>query len=180
MRTMWKVYLENHYTHYSNSAKIFFNLTFHILILLLRTTKCMSCSATQDGQVLTKRGPLEKGMANHFSIFALRTLQTVQKGKKIGYWKTNSPGLLVPSIIGEEWRNSSRKKEEMEPRWKQRPVVDVTGDGRKVQCCKEQYCTGTWIVGPWIKANLSSERVRGDTPRPTSGVVAERRYPTSN
>ena len=45
----------------------------------------MSCSATQDGQVLTKRGPLEKGMANHFSIFALRTLQTVQKGKKIGY-----------------------------------------------------------------------------------------------
>ena len=26
------------------------------------------------------------------------------------------------------------------------PVVDVTGDGSKVQCCKEQYCTGTWNV----------------------------------
>ena len=146
MRTMWKVYLENHYTHYSNSAKIFFNLTFHILILLLRTTKFMSCSATQDGQVLTKRGPLEKGMANHFSIFALRTLQTVQKGKKIGYWKTNSPGLLVPSIIGEEWRNSSRKKEEMEPKQKQHPVMDVTGNGTQVWCCKEQYCIRTWNV----------------------------------
>ena len=26
------------------------------------------------------------------------------------------------------------------------PVVDVTGDGSKVQCCKEQYCIGTWNV----------------------------------
>ena len=34
----------------------------------------------------------------------------------------------------------------MEPRQNQRPVVDVTGDGRKVRCCKEQYCTGTWNV----------------------------------
>ena len=34
----------------------------------------------------------------------------------------------------------------MEPKQKQRPVIDVTGDGSKVQCCKEQYCTGTWNV----------------------------------
>ena len=47
---------------------------------------------------------------------------------------------------GEEWRNNSRKNEEMEPKQKQCPVVDVTGDGRKVQCCKEQYCIGTWNV----------------------------------
>ena len=26
------------------------------------------------------------------------------------------------------------------------PVVDVTGDGSKVQCCNEQYCIGTWNV----------------------------------
>ena len=32
---------------------------------------------------------------------------------------------------GEEWRNNSRKNEEMEPKRKQRPVVDVTGDGSK-------------------------------------------------
>ena len=38
---------------------------------------------------------------------------------------------------GEEWRYNSRKDEEMEPKWKQRPIVDVTGDGNKVQCCKE-------------------------------------------
>ena len=37
-------------------------------------------------------GPLEKGMANHFSILALRTPWTVWKGKMIGFWKRNSPG----------------------------------------------------------------------------------------
>ena len=34
----------------------------------------------------------------------------------------------------------------MEPKQKQYPVVDGTGDRRKVQCCKEQYCIGTWNV----------------------------------
>ena len=34
----------------------------------------------------------------------------------------------------------------MEPKQNQHPVVDVTGDGSKVQCCKEQYCIGTWNV----------------------------------
>ena len=38
---------------------------------------------------------------------------------------------------GEEWRNSSRKNEETEPKRKQCPLVFVTGDGNKVQCCKE-------------------------------------------
>ena len=33
---------------------------------------------------------------------------------------------------------------ETEPKQKQHPVVDVTGDGNKVQCCKEQYFIGTW------------------------------------
>ena len=47
---------------------------------------------------------------------------------------------------GDQWRNNSRKNEEMEPKQKQRPVVDVTGDGSKVQCCKGQYCIGIWNV----------------------------------
>ena len=47
---------------------------------------------------------------------------------------------------GDQWRNNSRKNEEMVPEPKQRPVVDVTGDGSKVRCCKEQYCIGTWNV----------------------------------
>ena len=47
---------------------------------------------------------------------------------------------------GDEWRNNSRKNEETEPKQKQHPVVDVTGDGSKVQCYREQYCIGTWNV----------------------------------
>ena len=42
---------------------------------------------------------------------------------------------------GEQWRNNYRKNEETEPKQKQHPVVDVTGDGSEV--CKEQYCLGT-------------------------------------
>ena len=38
---------------------------------------------------------------------------------------------------GDQWRNNSRKNEETEPKQKQYPVVDVTGDGNKIQCCKE-------------------------------------------
>ena len=34
----------------------------------------------------------------------------------------------------------------MEPKQKQYPVVNVTGDRSKIQCCKEQYCIGTWNV----------------------------------
>ena len=40
---------------------------------------------------------------------------------------------------GDQWRNNSRKNEGVEPKQKQYPVVDVTGDRSKVQCCKEQY-----------------------------------------
>ena len=47
---------------------------------------------------------------------------------------------------GDQWRKISRKNEEMEPKQKQHPVVDETGDRSKVRCCKEQYCIGTWNV----------------------------------
>ena len=47
---------------------------------------------------------------------------------------------------GDQWRNNFRKSEGMEPKQKQYPVVDVTGDGSKVRCYKEQYCIGTWNV----------------------------------
>ena len=47
---------------------------------------------------------------------------------------------------GDQWRNNSRKNEETEPKQKQHPAVDVTGDGSQVRCCKEQYFIGTWNV----------------------------------
>ena len=39
---------------------------------------------------------------------------------------------------GDQWRNNSRKTKETEPKQKQHPVLDVTGDGSKVKCSKEQ------------------------------------------
>ena len=42
----------------------------------------------------------------------------------------------APYATGEEWRNNSRKNEEMQPKQKQCPVVDRTDIGGKEQCCK--------------------------------------------
>ena len=47
---------------------------------------------------------------------------------------------------GDQRRNNSRKNEGREPKQKQHPVVDGTGDRSKVRCYKEQYCKGTWNV----------------------------------
>ena len=59
----------------------------------------------------------------------------------------NSPRSIgAQYATGDQWRNKSRKKEGMEPKQKQHPVVNGTGDGSRVQRCKEQYCIGTWNV----------------------------------
>ena len=47
---------------------------------------------------------------------------------------------------GDQWRNNSRKNKGMGPKQKQHPAVNMTGDGSKVQCCKEQYGIGIWNV----------------------------------
>ena len=55
---------------------------------------------------------------------------------------------------GDQWRNNYIKKEEMQPKQKQHPVVDVTGGGSNVRHCKEQYCIGTWNVRSTNQGNL--------------------------
>ena len=87
-----------------------------------------------------------EGNGKPLSILALRTPWTVWKAKMIGYWKRNSPSVGTQHATGDQWRNNSRKNEGMEPKQKQYPVVDVTGDRSKDRCCKEQYCIGTWNV----------------------------------
>ena len=51
---------------------------------------------------------------------------------------------------GDQWRNNSRKNEGMEPKQKEYPAVDVTGDRSKAQCYKSniaylEYCS-TWNI----------------------------------
>ena len=70
---------------------------------------------------------------------------------------------------GEEWRNNSRKNEDKEPKKKQHPVVDVTGDGSKVQCCKEQYGIGTCNVRSRKQGNL--EVVKQEMERVNSAIL---------
>ena len=55
---------------------------------------------------------------------------------------------------GGQWRNISRKNEGIKPKQKQYPAVDVIGDRRKVQCCKQQYCVGTQNVRSMNKGKL--------------------------
>ena len=57
----------------------------------------------------------------------------ILKGQKDITLKYELPrSIAAQYATGEEWRNNSRKNEEMEPKQKLCPVVDVTGDGSKV------------------------------------------------
>ena len=71
-------------------------------------------------------------MANHFRILA--------NGKNDRILKEKLPRSVgAQYATGDKWKNSFRKNEEMKPKWKQSPVVDVTSDESKVQCYKQQY-----------------------------------------
>ena len=69
----------------------------------------------------------------------------------------------VQNATGDQWRNNTRKNKETEPKQKQHPDVDVTGDGSKVRCCKEQYCIETWNVRSMNQGKL--EVVKQDMAR---------------
>ena len=77
--------------------------------------------------------------------FCLENPINSMTGHKDVHWKIPR-WLCVIFATGEEQRNSSRKNEEAEPKRKRCRVVDVSGNGSKVQCCKEQHCIGTWNV----------------------------------
>jgi len=70
---------------------------------------------------------------------------------------------------GEELRNNSKKNEDMEPKQKQLPGVDVTGERSKVQCCKGQYCIGTWNVRSMNQGKLGM--VKQEMARVNVGIL---------
>ena len=72
-------------------------------------------------------------MANHFSILALRTPMNGMKKQKDRTLKDELPRLVgAQYATGDQRKNNSRKNEGTEPKQKQHPVVDVTGDRSKV------------------------------------------------
>ena len=111
----------------------------------------MLSGATQDGRVMVERSDRmwstgeENGKPLQYSC--LENPMNSMKRQNNRMVKEKLPRSVGSQYVtGEQWRNSSRKNEGMEPKQKQYPAVDVTGDRRKVQCYKEQYCIGTWNV----------------------------------
>ena len=79
----------------------------------------MLCGATQDGRVMVERSDrmwsAEEGMANHFSILALRTPMNSMKRQNDRILKRELPGSVgAQYATGDQWRNNSRKNEGME------------------------------------------------------------------
>ena len=111
----------------------------------------MLCRATQDGQVTVENSDKTwstgegNGKPLHYS-FLENPMNSMKRQKDRALKNGLSRLVGAQYATGDQWRNNSRKNEEMEPKQKQHPVVDMTGDGSKVQCCKEQYCIGTWNV----------------------------------
>ena len=70
---------------------------------------------------------------------------------------------------GEEQRNSFRRNQETEPKWKQCAVVDASGGESKVRCSKEQYGIGTWNVRSMNQGKL--EAVKHEMARVNTNIL---------
>ena len=111
----------------------------------------MPCRATQDGQVMVdssnKMWSTGEGNGKPLQYSCLENPMNSTKRWNDRILKEELPrSVAAQYATGDQWINNSRKTEEMEPKQKQYPAVDVTGDRSKVRCCKEQYCIGTWNV----------------------------------
>ena len=87
---------------------------------------------------------LGEGNGKPLQYSCLENLMNSMKRQKDRILKDGLPRSVgAPYTTGNQWRTNSRKNEEMEPKQKQHPVVEVTGGRSKIRCCKEQYCLGT-------------------------------------
>ena len=109
----------------------------------------MPCGAIQDGGFMEERSDRIRSTGEENS----KPLQYSCLEKPMSSMKRQNCRILKEVLsrsvgaqyaTGDQWRNNSRENEGMEPN----PVVDVTGDRSKVRCYKEQYCIGTWKLGP--------------------------------
>ena len=107
--------------------------------------------ATQDWKVMVessdKMWSTGEGNGKPLQYSCLENPMNCMKRQKDRTLKDELPRSVgAEYATGDQWRNNSKKNEEMGLKWKQHPVVDVTGSESKVRCCKEQYCLGTWNV----------------------------------
>ena len=100
--------------------------------------------ATQDGWVMVERSDrmwsTGEGNGKPLQYSCLENPMNSRKRQNDRILKEELPRSIgAQNAPGDQWRNNSRKNEGMEPKQKQQPVVDVTGDRSKVQCCKEPW-----------------------------------------
>ena len=96
-----------------------------------------ACGATQDGRVMVERPDrmwsTGEGNGKPLQYSCLENPMNNMKRRNDRIPKEELPRSLgVQYATGDQWRNNSRNNEGMEPKQKQYPVVDVTGDRSKV------------------------------------------------
>ena len=134
----------------------------------------MLCGATQDRWVMVERSDrmwsTEEGNGKPLQYSCLENPMNSMKRQNNRILKEELPRSAGAQYVpGDQWRNNSRKNEGMEPKQKKHPVVDVTGDRSKVQCCKEQCCIGTWNVRSMNQGKL--EVVKQEIPRVNINIL---------
>ena len=97
----------------------------------------MLCRATKDGWVMVesadKAHSTGEGNGKPLQYSCLENPVNSMKRQKHMTLKDEPPQLVgAQYTTGDQWRNNSKKNEEMDPKRKQHPLVDVTGNGSKV------------------------------------------------
>ena len=126
--------------------------------------------ATQDRWVMVERSDrmwsTGKGNGKSLQYSCLENPMNSMKRQNNRILKEELPRSVgAQYATGDQWRNKSRNNEGMEPRQKQSPAVDVTGDRSKVRCCKEQYSIGTWNVRSMNQGKLEVVKRDGKSGR---------------
>ena len=119
----------------------------------------MQCRATQDRWIMVessdKLWSTGEGNVKPLQHSCLENAMNSMKWQKYMTLKDEFPRSLgAQYATGEEWRNSSKRNEEAEPKQKQCPVVDVSGGESKVRSCKKQHYIGIWNVKSMNKGKL--------------------------
>ena len=132
-----------------------------------------ACNAGDLGSITGLGRSPGEGNGNSLQYSCLENPMNRMKEQKDRTLKDEHPRSVgAQYATGEQRRNNSRKTEEMEPKQKQHPAVDMTGGGSKVRYCKEQYCIGTWNVRSTNQGKL--EAVKQEMSRVNGNILGIR------
>ena len=126
--------------------------------MLVNETKAMLYGATQDGWVMVERSDrmwsTREGNGKPLQYSCLENPMNSMKRQKDRTLKDEvSRSVGAQYATGDQWRTNSRRNEETESKQKQHPVMDVTGNGSKIDAVKNNIAQEPGMLGPRIRAN---------------------------